>query len=100
MAKDFNQVVAIDIKEYKKGDKYFLHMVDMATRFSKSCVTKSKKPKEIVEKVTEIWLGTDLGVSVKFLCDNNGLFANTTFLDMCAKYEPSSNAYTSIFTFQ
>ena len=40
MAKEFNEVVAIDLKEYKKGDIYFLHMVDMATRFSKLCYKK------------------------------------------------------------
>jgi len=53
MAKEFNEVVAIDLKEYKKGEIYFLHMVDMSTRFSKSCVTKSKEPDEIVEKIIE-----------------------------------------------
>ena len=83
MAKEFNEVVAIDLKEYKKGDTYFLHMVDMATRFSKSCVARSKEPKEIVEKIIETWLGTGLGAPMKFLCDNGGEFANNTFLDMC-----------------
>ncbi|XP_045105480.1 uncharacterized protein LOC123500989 [Portunus trituberculatus] len=83
MAKEFNEVVAIDLKEYKKGDIYFLHMVDMATRFSKSCVTRSKEPKEIVEKLIETWLGSGLGAPRKFLCDNGGEFANSTFLDMC-----------------
>ena len=89
------------MKEYKKGDTYFLHMVDMATRFSKSCVTKSKDPKEIVEKIMETWLGTGLGAPVKFLCDNGGEFANNIFMDMCenmniqvkhtAAYSPFSN---------
>jgi len=101
MAKEFNEVVAIDLKEYKKGEIYFLHMVDMSTRFSKSCVTKSKEPDEIVEKIIETWLGTGLGAPVKFLCDNGGEFANNTFLEMCenmniqvmhtAAYSPFSN---------
>lgn len=101
MAKEFNEVVALDLKEYRKGDIYFLHMIDMATRFSKSCVTKSKEPKEIVEKVVETWLGTGLGAPKKFLCDNGGEFANNMFLDMCentniqvmhtAAYSPFSN---------
>ena len=101
MAHDFNEVVAIDLKEYKKGSVYFLHMVDMATRFSKSCITNSKDPKVIVEKVIETWLGTGLGAPVRFLCDNGGEFANNVFLDMCenmnihvihtAAYAPFSN---------
>lgn len=101
MAKEFNEVVAIDLKEFKRGDIYFLHMVDMATRFSKSCITKSKEPKEIVEKIIEIWLGTGLGAPMKFLCDNGGEFANKLFLEMCenmniqvmhtAAYSPFSN---------
>lgn len=52
-AREFNKVVALYLKEYKKKDIYFLHMVDMATRFSKSCVMKSKEPKIIVEKIME-----------------------------------------------
>lgn len=74
-------------------------MVDMSTRFS--CVTKSKEPDEIVEKIIETWLGTGLGAPVKFLCDNGGEFANNTFLEMCenmniqvvhtAAYSPFSN---------
>ena len=101
MAKEFNEIVAVDLKEYKKGKIYFLHMVDMVTRFSKSCVIKSKEPKEIVDKIMETWLGTGLGAPVKFLCDNGGEFANTAFLEMCenmniqvmhtAAYSPFSN---------
>lgn len=101
IAREFNEVVAIDLKEYKKGEVYFLHMVDMATRFSKACVTRSKEPKEIVEKILETWLGTGLGAPVKFLCDNGGEFANNIFLEMCenmniqvmhtAAYSPFSN---------
>ena len=61
MARIFNEIVAMDLKEYKKGQIYFLHLVDMATRFSRSCIVKSKEPKLIVEKILEIWLGTGIG---------------------------------------
>lgn len=61
MAKEFNKVVARDLKEYKKREIYFLHMVDMATRFSKS---KSKEPEEI--RIIEARSGTGLGAPLIF----------------------------------
>ena len=101
MARNFNEVVAMDLKEYKRGEIYFLHLIDMATRFSRSCIVKSKDPKVIVEKILEIWLGTGIGAPEKFLCDNGGEFANKTFLELCenmnirvmhtAAYSPFSN---------
>ena len=91
----------MDLKEYKRGEIYFLHLIDMATRFSRSCILKSKDPKVIVEKILEIWLGTGIGAPEKFLCDNGGEFANKTFLELCenmnirvmhtAAYSPFSN---------
>ena len=96
-----NDIVALDLKEYKKGDTYFLHMIDLATRFSRSCITRSKDPKEIVECIITTWLGSGLGAPRQFLCDNGGEFANDTFLDLCenmniqvkhtAGYSPFSN---------
>lgn len=82
MARDFNEIMAVDLKEYKK-DVHILNMVDMATRFSKSCITRSKEPTEIVEKIMEIWLRTCLGPPMKFLCYSGGEFANNSFLEMC-----------------
>ena len=101
MAKEMNDIVAIDLKEYKKVNIYFLHMIDLATRFSRSCITRSKEPKEIVEGIITTWLGSGLGAPRKFLCDNGGEFANNCFLDLCenmniqvmhtAAYSPFSN---------
>ena len=101
IARNFNDIVALDLKEYKKGEIYFLHLVDMATRFSRSGIVKSKDPKVIVEKILEIWLGTGIGPPGKILCDNGGEFANKTFLELCenmniqvmhtAAYSPFSN---------
>ena len=101
MANDMNDIVALDLKEFKKGKIYFLHMVDLATRFSRSCITRSKEPKEIVEAIITTWLGSGLGAPKKFLCDNGGEFANNIFLDLCenmnievmhsAAYSPFSN---------
>ena len=86
LAKDFNDVVSLDLKEWKANQIYFLHLTDMATRFTRSGIIYSKDPKVIVEKVIELWLGTGLGPPRKFLADNGGEFANSLFLEMCENY--------------
>ena len=101
MASEMNDIVALDLKEYKKNDIYFLHMIDLATRFSRTCITRSKDPKVIVECIITTWLGSGLGAPRKFLCDNGGEFSNNTLLDLCknmnievmhtSAYSPFSN---------
>ena len=101
MAKEFNETVAIDLKEWKKGEVYFLHLIDVATRFSRSAVIYSKEKKVVIDKVIEIWIGTGIGSPLKILCDNGGEFDNAEFKDMCenfnirvmstAAYSPFSN---------
>ena len=83
MAYDFNDIVAIDLKEYRKGKVYFLHMVDMATRFTRSTIVNSKEPKVIVDNIFKIWIGTGIGAPKSILCDNGGEWSNETFLEMC-----------------
>ena len=41
LATEFNEVVALDLKEWKPGI-YFLHMIDLATRFSLAGVIRRK----------------------------------------------------------
>ena len=83
MAHEVNDIVTLDLKEFVKGKIYFLHMIDLASRFSRSCVIKSKEPNVIVESIITQWIGSGLGAPSKILCDNGGEFANQTFLDMC-----------------
>lgn len=83
LAKEFNETVAMDLKEWNKGQVYFLHVIDVATRFSRSAVIYSKEKRVIIDKVIEMWMGTGLGAPEKILCDNGGEFANSEFLDMC-----------------
>ena len=83
MAREFNETVAMDLKEWKKGEVYILHLIDMATRFSRSAVIYNKNKKTIIDKFMEIWIGTGIGCPEKVLCDNGGEFANSEFMDMC-----------------
>ena len=81
LATEFNEVVAMDLKEWKPGT-YFLHLVDMATRFSLAGVIKNKLPSTIINKVMILWIGSGLGTPRKFLADNGGEFANEAYKDM------------------
>ncbi len=82
LATKFNEVVAMDLKEWKKGSIYFLHLIDMATRFSLACVIKQKTPSTIINKIMTLWIGNGMGAPKKFLADNGGEFANDEFRDM------------------
>lgn len=83
LATEFNEVVAIDLKEWKPN-VYFLHLVDVATRFSLATVVKKKTPELITEKIMTVWIGSGIGPPKRFLADNGGEFANEAFRDMCA----------------
>lgn len=71
----------MDWKEWKSG-VYFLHLIDLDTRFSLAAVIYDTKPETIVHKVMTVWLGSGLGAPRKLLTDNGGEFANKEFRDM------------------
>ena len=83
LASEFNEVVAVDLKEWKPN-VYFLHLVDVATRFSLASVVKRKTPEVIAEKIMTMWIGSGMGPPKRFLADNGGEFANEVFRDMCS----------------
>ena len=82
LASEFNEVVAVDLEEWKHN-VYFLHMIDLATRFSLASVIRRKTPDVIAEKIMTMWIGSGMGPPKRFLADNGGEFANETFRDMC-----------------
>ena len=101
MAKRFNETVALDLKEWSASPKiWFLHLIDHSTRYSASCVIKTKKKEEIIRKIFQVWISV-FGTADKFLVDNGGEFNNDEFISMCenvniricttAAYSPWSN---------
>ena len=67
LARDFNDVVAMDLKMWDKDkDIYLLHFVDMATQFSISKVIYSKDKTTIIDKIMTHWIGTGLGACLNF----------------------------------
>ena len=54
LAREFNEVVAMDLKVWDfKKNIYFLHLIDMATRFSISTVIYKKEKRVIIDQIIE-----------------------------------------------
>ena len=79
LANRFNQVVAMDLKHYK--DLYFIHFIDLFTRYSKAKVITRKMPAVVVKSFIMEWIGIGLGAPEKLLVDNGGEFNNPDYLD-------------------
>ena len=78
-ASRFNEMVAMDLKFF--DGKIILHLIDHLTRFSSAIVVKSKEAKEIVNGIVRCWIAI-FGPPKKFLTDNGGEFASSTFLEL------------------
>ena len=69
----FNEMIGIDLKTW--GDKYFLVIVDIATRFCASKVIRNKVPATIVKGLFLSWVAI-FGPPAKIIQDNGGEFSN------------------------
>ena len=80
MAMEFQEVVAMDLKEY--DGKLILHLIDLCTRLSAGVFIPNKNKETIIEHIFKIWIAV-YGSPLKFLADNGGEFANYDFIQMC-----------------
>ncbi|XP_057309261.1 uncharacterized protein LOC130647426 [Hydractinia symbiolongicarpus] len=87
MSNDFNDFVAMDLKEWTDGNTKtcFLHLIDTFTKYSAATVIHRKRKEVIFKKIFEIWIGT-FGCAGKFMVDNGGEFDNSEFIDFCEKF--------------
>lgn len=86
LARRFNETVAMDLKQYSHNPNiWFLHLIDHFTRYSASCVIKTKKKEEIVKRIFEVWI-RHFGPAKKFLTDNGGEFCNDEFISLCENF--------------
>ena len=88
MATSFNEVLAMDLHELTTlgRDVYYLHVIDMFSRYSAATLIYDKKPETIINGVLEIW-GSVYGMPQKVLTDNGGEFDNDKFRSMCENYD-------------
>jgi hypothetical protein len=83
MATNFQQVVAMDLKDY--GGSHILHLVDLCTRLSAAIFIPNKKKETIVDALFKIWISV-YGPADQFLSDNGGEFVNSDFISLCDQF--------------
>ena len=81
LARDFNEVVSVDLKEID-GDKVF-HIIDNATRYSGGSFIKNKTKETIVGKFLKHWV-RPFGCPGKLLSDNGREFNNDLFRELAS----------------
>lgn len=64
----FNQVVSIDLKQYK--NKWIIYLTDIVMRFTCTDFVKNKCKETIVSKIIQLWLL--IVEAATFLMDNRG----------------------------
>ena len=99
MATDWNETISVDLHQLEPS-LWFLHIIDMFTRYSAGAVVRTKSGVEIMEKFVKHWIGV-FGPPKKLFSDNGGEFQNEEMLQMgemfgieilsTAAYSPWSN---------
>lgn len=73
MAKEFNEKVAMDLKQYK--GRWILHMIDMWSRYTVSVFIQRKRPSDVIDAMMKYWVGV-FGVMGAIMSDNGGEFSS------------------------
>ena len=62
-----------------------IHIVNLLTQYSASCVIQSKRKEVIVESIFKIWIAI-FGSPKSFLVDNGGECSNSEFISFCENF--------------
>ena len=79
LADRFNEMIGMDLKSW--GEKFFLVIVDIATRFCAAYLINNKQPNTIVKALFITWFSI-FGPPQKIISDNGGEFKNSVMWDM------------------
>ena len=82
MAREFNEVIAMDLKYWKKG-LWILHLVDMFSRYTISEFITRKKPEDVIHAIMSTWIGV-FGVMKSVMSDNGGEFSSEETRDVAS----------------
>ena len=90
----------MDLKsvEHKARRMYFIHFIDLFTRFCKAGVITRKTPAVVVNAYVTIWIAQGFGAPRKVLVDNGGEFDNKDYLDAMEQFNVevcATNAYST-----
>ena len=86
---DFNECVALDLKERKTNKEYILYCICTFSRLTRGVIIKNKNPDTIVKGILDCWVlgkGIGPGIPGKFLFDNGGEFNNHKVIDLAEKH--------------
>ena len=83
LASKFNDIIALDLKFW--NGKYFLVMVDLATRFCSSSVINNKLPDTVIKCLFLNWISI-FGAPKSILSDNGREFNNHIMQDLGEKF--------------
>ena len=89
VSEDFNEVVALDLKERRTNKEYILYCICTFSRLTRAIIIKDKKPHTIVKGILDCWVlgkGIGPGIPGKFLFDNGGEFNNPEVIDLAEKH--------------
>ena len=80
-----NQLVALDLKEWKTGDfEYILYMVDVFSRLAMAVFLKNKEAKTVTEALVKCWIGhPGLGPMEGLFNDRGSEFENQEMSKLC-----------------
>ncbi len=83
-AKDFNDIVAMDLKIWE--GKYLLYLVDNFTRYTQATVIPSKEPQEVIKGIMKLWIRV-FSKPGNFWFDNGGEFSNNLMMEVCSELD-------------
>ena len=83
-AKDFNDIIAMDLKIWE--GKYILYLVDSFTRYTQATIIPSKEPQEVIKAIIKIWFRI-FSKPVSFWFDNGGEFSNNLMMQICSELD-------------
>ena len=84
IARQFNEVVCMDLFEFETKKVWVLHFIDAFSRRSNAVFIKTKKDTEIIKHMYTSWIKHH-GSPKRFLTDNGGEFANEKYKEMNEK---------------
>lgn len=84
LANEFNEVVAMDLHELGPS-LWYLHFIDLFTRYSAATLITSKRASVIVQKFLQIWISVH-GSPKSILSDNGREFNNEEMRDLAENF--------------
>ena len=88
-AKDFNEMVTVDLKEntrYPTAPKFILYIVDSFSRFIRACFIKDKRAETVANAIWELWIEF-FGPMGTLHSDLGREFVNDEMAKLCEKFD-------------